>query len=114
MKIGEERQVDRYQILVGLNDKDDDLQRHDTEKYVSVIEYICKNNDIAFSLQLQRGGYCYENGTFTRENSLAVTLLNAKKAQAEMLASELCAMFRQESVLILHDRIGTCYLREEM
>ena len=114
MEIGEERQIDRYKILVGLNGKDDDLQKHDTEKYISIIEYVCKNNDIAFSVEIQRGGYRYDNGNFTRENSLAVTLLYAQKEQADLLASELCAMFNQESVLILHDRVGAYFLREEL
>ena len=114
MQIRAENQVDRYQILVGLNDKDSNLQQHDTEKYISVIEYYCKNNGMAFSIHTQRGGYVYESGAFAKENSLVITLIGASASQANELAAEVCALFNQESVLILHDSIGAYYISEQI
>ena len=113
-EISEEKMLDRYKICVGLNDGDSDMQNFDTSKYIKVIEYVCKNNNMAFSLEKMRGGYCYENGKFTTENSLGITLINVTKQQADELASELCAMFNQESVLIFHDKIGAYYLADKI
>lgn len=110
----EEYQVDRYVICVGLNDCVTDEQTFETEKYIKIIEYVCKNNDIAFSLEIMRGGYVYTNGTFARENSLGITLINASKEQADMVGEELCALFNQESVLILHDKVGAHYIGSKL
>lgn len=113
-EISEEIMLDRYKICVGLNDSTTDIQNFDTSKYIKVIEYVCKNNNMAFSLEQMRGGYCYENGSFTTENSLGITLINVTKEQANELASELCAMFNQESVLIFHDKVGAYYLADKI
>ena len=114
MNVSKEEFVERYKICVGLNDCETDCQKFDTEKYMTVIEYVCKNNNIAYSIETMRGGYAYENGGFARENSLGITLIGATKEVVNDLAAELCAMFNQESVLIFHDRVSAYFLTEKL
>ncbi len=114
MKSGEEKLVDCYSVIVGLNDKDTNSQKFEMEKYVRLIEFYCQTYGISFSVQRTNGGYVYANGRYTRENSLTVLLIDSTKEQADAMGAELCALFNQETVLITHEKIGMYYLSEEI
>ena len=87
-------------IYVGLNDKDIREQRHDTEKYKSILKTVCKSYRTAFSLQVIEGGYFHDDGGWTEENTLVVILIDVPKGTVYEIAKDLCAFFNQESVLI--------------
>ena len=114
MKKTEIKKVNRFKICVGLNDSDSDLQKYETEKYISIVEFVCKNMKTAFSLDVIRGGYNSFEGRFTRENSIAITLIDITQEQADEIASELCAMFHQESVLVMRDTVDAYFIMDRI
>lgn len=55
-----------------------------------------------------------ESGDFVNENSLDIVLMGAREETVDELASELCALFGQESVLVLHEAAGMYFLTENL
>ena len=93
-------EVIQYNIYIGLNDPDTGDQKYDTERYVSILKSVCRSYKIPFSFHTLNGGYIYDNGIYTEENTLALTLLDAEESIVQEIAKDLCAFFHQESVLI--------------
>ena len=101
-------------IYVGLNDSDTMKQEHDTAKYVSILKNVCRSYGVAFSFSLQQGGYIHENGDYTQENSLVITLIDTDRALADEISKDLCAFFNQESVLVTETEIEARYISESI
>ena len=53
-----------------------------------------------------------ENGEYTEENTLVISLIDAKNEIVNEMARDLCVFFHQESVLITEDQVKA-YLIEE-
>ena len=87
-------------IYVGLNDMVTRKQKFGTEKYISILREVCRQYRVPFSFTVSEGGYFHEDGEYTQENSLIVTLIDVDDALTEEIAKDLCAFFHQESVLI--------------
>ena len=98
-------------IYIGLNDVNTNTQLFEKEKYVRVLRNVCYSYRVPFS---QEGGYIYENGEYARETSLVVTLIDVEKAVVGDIAKDLCAFFRQESVLVTESRIQAHFVRETL
>ncbi len=105
---------DKYTIMIGLNDKDTYEQKFSTDTLVNMIRIVCKNYKVAFSLTRNEGGYIHENGHFTQENSLALSLIGATQANVDEIAADLCAIFHQESVIITKEKVESYYLMESL
>ena len=88
-------------IYVGLNDSVTKEQKLDTEKYIHILRNVCRSYGVAFSFVLQQGGYIHEDGTYTQENTIVLSLIDADETVIEEIAKDLCAFFHQESVLII-------------
>ena len=67
-----------------------------------------------FSFDVQEGGYIHENGDYTRENSLVLTLIDADKTVTNEIAKDLCTFFHQESVLITEANVRTYYVSDAL
>ena len=98
--------LDRYQIYVGLNDKDELKQLFSTDQFCRVAKVVCRNYVGAYSMNVIQGGYIHENGDFTEENTIVLTLVDITKEQADEIAKDLCAFFRQESVMVTKDVVS--------
>ena len=61
-------------IYVGLNDAVTKNQLFSTEKYVKILKNVCFAYGTPFSFALEEGGYIHENGEYTKENTLVLTL----------------------------------------
>ncbi len=101
-------------IYVGLNDSQTLKQEHETEKYVSVLQQVCRAYRVPFSFTLSDGGYFHDDGSYTREKTLVLSLIDADRDTAREIARDLCAFFHQESVLITEGRVESCYVRESL
>ncbi len=99
-------------IFVGLNDSTTMEQKFDTEKYVSILRGVCKSYGVPFSFSLAEGGYFHDDGTYTQENSLIITLIDVDRRLIEEMAKDLCVFFHQESVMITESDVTTYYIRE--
>lgn len=101
-------------IYIGLNDVNTNTQLFENEKYVRVLRNVCYSYRVPFSFHVQEGGYIYENGEYARETSLVVTLIDVEKAVVGDIAKDLCAFFRQESVLVTESQIQAHFVRETL
>lgn len=101
-------------IYVGLNDSETMEQKFHTGKYVSILKNVCKSYKAAFSFSVQQGGYFHEDGRFTQENSLVLSLIDADKTTVNEIAKDLCAFFHQESVLITENAVRAYFVNETL
>jgi len=101
-------------IYIGLNDSVTKKQLFETEKYITVLKDVCFAYHTPFSFNVIEGGYIHENGEYTKETTLELTLIGAKKTTINEIAKDLCAFFNQESVLITENLIRSYFIRESL
>ena len=94
----------KYEIIIGLKDKDTYHQMLPTSKFVEIVTSVCKKNNIGFSMHVMDGGYIHNNGTYILENSLNISLVYITKRQALKIASILKELFNQETVIVLEQK----------
>ena len=101
-------------IYVGLNDSVTKQQVFETEKYISILKNVCFSYGTPFSFALEQGGYIHEDGEYSRENTLVLTLIGTDSRIVEEIAKDLCAFFHQESVMITEGEIRTYFIKETL
>ena len=101
-------------IYVGLNDSETGAQKFETNKYLSVLKNVCRSYHVAFSVQLIKGGYFYEDGRYTEENTLRLTLMNAPEEEVIEIAKDLCVFFNQESVMVTSSETSMIFVNEKL
>jgi len=101
-------------IYVGLNDSETGVQKFGTEKYLSILKNVCRSYRVAFSVQLINGGYFHEDGHYTEENSLRLTLMNVPEQEVMEIAKDLCVFFNQESVMVSSSPTSTIFVNEKL
>ena len=78
-----------------------------------MLRNVCHSYKVPFSFGIQEGGYIYENGEYARETRLVLTLIDVEKAVVNDIAKDLCAFFRQESVLVTESTIQAYFVSEK-
>lgn len=101
-------------IYVGLNDGDTLEQKHDTKKYVSILKNICYSYHVPFSLDVIQGGYFHENGDYTEEKTLVLSLIDMDDDTVNEIAKDLCVFFNQESVMITQGEVKAYFISEKL
>ena len=101
-------------IYVGLNDSETMTQTFDTEKYVSLLKNVCRSYKVGFSFSETQGGYVHEDGRFTQETSLVISLIDADRQIVDEIAKDLCVFFHQESVLITENEVRSYFVKEAL
>ena len=101
-------------IYVGLSDSETGVQKFGTEKYLSILKNVCRSYRVAFSVQLINGGYFHEDGHYTEENSLRLTLMNVPEQEVMEIAKDLCVFFNQESVMVSSLPTSTIFVNEKL
>ena len=69
---------------------------------------------MAFSVQVINGGYFHEDGRYTEENTLVLTLLNIEEKTVIEIAKDLCAFFNQESVMVTSAPSSVIFVKEKI
>jgi len=101
-------------IYIGLNDAETGVQKFNTEKYVSILKNVCRSYRVAFSMHRLGGGYFHEDGRYTEENTLALMLLNVPQETVTEIAKDLCAFFRQESVMVTTAPCSVVFVKDSL
>lgn len=101
-------------IYVGLNDAETKKQRFKTDKYMGVLKKVCQNYHVAFSVDIEEGGYFHEDGTYTEENSFILLLIDTDREIVQKIAKDLCVFFGQESVLVTENHLDGYFVSEEL
>ena len=97
-------------IYIGLNDAQTREQLHNTEMYMSVLKYVCRNYHVAFSVDIEHGGYFHDDGEYTEETSFVLLLINEDQNVVNEIAKDLCTFFHQESVLVTENHIDGYFI----
>ena len=101
-------------IYVGLNDAITKQQKYNTETYINVMKYVCQSHHVSFSFVITEGGFFHENGEYTQEQTLVLSLIDVDKQVAEAIAKDLCAFFHQDNVLITECMVRAYYVTDEL
>ena len=101
-------------IYVGLNDSETLEQKQDTDVFVSVLRHVCRSYSVAVSYGVVHGSYIHEDGRYTDENTLVLSLIDADEKVIDEIAKDLCVFFHQESVLITKDEVRAYYIKESL
>lgn len=107
-------QTNQASIYIGLNDSETGVQKFATEKYLSILKNVCRSYRVAFSVQVINGGYFHEDGRYTEENTLVLTLLNIEEKTVIEIAKDLCAFFNQESVMVTSAPSSVIFVKEKI
>lgn len=102
------------QVYIGLNDADTREQKLETDRYVAVLKTVCRMYGIPFSFNVVEGGYIHDDGEYTEERSIVLTLIDVPEDTVDEIAKKLCVLFHQESVLVTTDRIHVRSVRETL
>ena len=91
----------KYNIYIGLNDKDSKKQEVSTRRArQEVIKILNANNITGLTMYEVMGVFKHEDGTITFEKSLKVELLEVKKEDVKKSIEELKRALNQESILL--------------
>ena len=101
-------------IYIGLNDSVTGVQKYDSKKYLSILKSACRSYKVAFSVQEISGGYFHEDGRYTEENTLMLTLIDVPEQIVTDLAKDLCAFFHQESVMVTSSPTSVVFIKERL
>lgn len=107
-------QMTQATIYIGLNDSRTGVQKFDTEKYLSILKKVCHSYRLAFSVHRIEGGYFHENGDYVEETTLVLTLLDAQEETVMEIAKDLCAFFKQESVMVTFSPCSVVFVKEDI
>ena len=66
----------KTEIYIGLNDQDTKEQRFETSRYLSLLKNVCISYRVPFSVSVIDGGYIHENGEYTEEKTLVLSLID--------------------------------------
>ena len=106
-------QMTETRIYIGLNDTEKREQLYETEKYLGTLKDVCRSYQVAFTVDVEEGGYYHEDGEYTEETSLVLILINTERDVVDRIAQELRTRFHQESVLVTEDCIRGQFIGEE-
>ena len=101
-------------IYIGLNDSKSMKQMFDTSTYIHILKGVCTNYAVPFSFSVVEGGYMHENGEYTQETTLVISLIDVEKTSIDEIARDLCAFFHQESVMITEDHVRAYFIKESL
>ena len=90
------------------------IPEFDTEKYLSILKKVCHSYRLAFSVHRIEGGYFHENGDYVEETTLVLTLLDAQEETVMEIAKDLCAFFKQESVMVTFSPCSVVFVKEDI
>ena len=91
----------KYNVYIGLNDKEELKQIIDTTKAKKeVYNILLKNNIKAYTIYLVNGVFTNEENEITKEKTLKIEVLDIKKDDIIKSIKELKKVLNQESVLL--------------
>ena len=90
----------KYNLYVGLNDKDTKTQRIETLEAYKIIENVLLNNGLTgYTIYNGKGLYRHENGTIVQENTLIIEIIFSNDEIINKIITILKQVLNQESIL---------------
>ena len=90
----------KFNLTIGLNDKDTKTQLYDDITAYKIVENILKQYLDGYTILKAFGGYKHDDGTFTQKNSLRVELLFTTALQVKIICDNIKEQLNQESIAV--------------
>lgn len=94
----------RYEIFIGIKDKDSYQEMITVDDFRTMLGEICAEKQIAFSLLTQLGGYTHNKG-YTTETSLRIVIIGADEEEISRLGEKLKRKVNTDTILITKSEI---------
>ena len=95
--------IKRYDIYVGCNDN--------VEEARDKVSQVLSEYEIGFSVIPIVGGYVHQDGTYSYENSILISMV-AEEFNTTLIAEILKGAFNQESVLIAEKEVVSNFVKD--
>ena len=99
----------KYEIYVGIKDKDSYEELFSVEDFKTILTEICTEKEIGFSLVKQMGGYTHNKG-YTTETSLRIILIGISEEEVERIGEKLKKIINTDTILITKYEIEFCFV----
>ena len=99
----------RYEIFVGIKDKDRYEEIFSVDDFKQILTEICTEKEIGFSLVKQMGGYAHNKG-YTTETSLRIILIGISESEVERIGEKLKKIINTDTILITKSEIEFCFI----
>ena len=99
----------KYEIFIGLKDKDTYDEIFDVDVFRTLLTEVCTEKEISFSLLTQFGGYTHNKG-YTTETSLRVIIIGISEDELTTLGVKLKEMINTDTILITKTEIEYAFV----
>lgn len=99
----------KYEIFIGIKDKDSYQELLTVDDFRSILTEICTEKQIGFSLLTQLGGYSHNKG-YTTETSLRIILIGIDEDEITRLSERLKKKINTDAVLVTKTEIDYCFM----
>lgn len=99
----------RYEIFVGIKDKDSYEEILSVEDFKQILTEICTEKEIGFTLINQKGGYSHNKG-YTTETSLRIVLIGIDEEEVYRIGDKLKRQVNTDTILITKAEIEYCFV----
>ena len=99
----------KYEIFIGLKDKDSYQETFTVDEFKDALISICEEKEINFSLLTQLGGYKHNKG-YTTETSLRIIIIGIDYEEVIKLADWLKQKINTDTILISHSEIEYAFI----
>ena len=89
----------KYEIYIGLKDKDSYKEILNVDTFRQILTEICTEKQIGFSMLTQLGGYTHNKG-YTTETSLRVIIIGINEEELILLGMKLKEIINTDTILI--------------
>ena len=98
----------KYEIFIGLKDKDNYEELFTVDDFKNILSEICIEKEISFSLLTQLGGYTHNKG-YTTETSLRIIIIGITEEEVTMLGEILKKKINTDTILITKTLVEYCF-----
>ena len=101
----------KYEIFIGIKDKDTYEEILNVESFKKILIEICTEEQISFSLLTQLGGYTHNKG-YTTETSLRVIIIGITEEEIVLLGMKLKELINTDTILITKTEIEYSFMQK--
>ena len=100
---------EKFEIFIGLKDKDSYEEIFDVESFKKILIEVCTEKQIGFSLLTQLGGYTHNKG-YTTETSLRIMIIGISEEELIPLSLKLKELINTDTILITRTKIEYSFM----
>ena len=99
----------KYEIFIGLKDKDTYDEILNVDSFKRILTLICTEKQISFTMLTQFGGYTHNKG-YTTETSLRIVIIGIDEDELIRLGDKLKELINTDTILITKTEIEYSFM----